>query len=108
MFRQEPRLTRAHLLEMPRGASTTCVSSHSADTRVREGSTSSHANAPRRHSAAATRNDAVQPNRAAIAGVSEAVTAPPICAPVFMKPETEPEERPAISAVTDQNELCAR
>ena len=60
--------------------------------RLRRGSTSSQAAAPRRHRPAATRNDTVQPKWAAIQGVSEAVTAPPICAPVFMKPETEPDE----------------
>ena len=38
-------------------------------------------------------------------GVNEAVTAPPICPPMFMKPETEPENGPAISAVIDQYEL---
>src|SRR4051795_3679453 len=41
-------------------------------------------------------------------GVSDAVTAPPICPPMFITPETDPEERPAMSAVTDQNELCDR
>ena len=49
---------------------------------------------PSRHNPAATRKEAVQPKRAAIAGVSEAVTAPPICAPIFMKPETEPDACP--------------
>src|SRR5207248_4218489 len=44
----------------------------------------------------------------AIHGVKGAVTKPPSCAPIFIKPETEPEEGPAISAVTDQKELCAR
>src|SRR5471032_3356073 len=77
-----------------------------ASTRV--GSTMSQAAAPSMHNTAATRNDAVQPKRAAIAGVSEAVTAPPSCAPIFMKPETEPDDLPAMSAVTDQNELCDR
>src|SRR5216683_2144026 len=43
-----------------------------------------------------------------MAGVSEAVTAPPNCAPIFMKPETEPEKAPPISALTDQKELCDR
>jgi hypothetical protein len=33
---------------------------------------------------------------------------PPICAPIFIKPETDPDDEPAISAVTDQKELCAR
>src|ERR1700676_2417548 len=43
-----------------------------------------------------------------MAGVSEAVTAPPSCAPMFMKPETEPEKAPPISALTDQKELCEK
>src|SRR5260370_37449925 len=43
-----------------------------------------------------------------MAGVSEAVTAPPSCAPMFVKPETEPEKAPPISALTDQKELCER
>src|SRR5258708_20713376 len=43
-----------------------------------------------------------------MAGVREAVTAPPSCAPIFMKPETEPEKAPPISALTDQKELCER
>ena len=70
-----------------------------------DGSTTSQLSAPTRHNAAATRNDVVQPNLAAIHGVKEAVSAAPIWFPIFMKPETEPEEAPAISAVTDQKEL---
>src|SRR5215813_12778954 len=42
------------------------------------GSTNNQAKAPQRHSAAATRKAAVQPNREAIHGVSEAVIIPPI------------------------------
>jgi hypothetical protein len=38
--------------------------------------------------------------------VSVAVTVLPICAPMFMTPETEPADSPAMSAVTDQNVLC--
>src|SRR5512146_492766 len=75
---------------------------------VRVGSTSNQAIAPTAQSAAATRKEAVQPNRPAMAGVKEAVSAPPSCAPMFMKPETEPEDGPAMSAVTDQKELCER
>ena len=76
-----------------------------ATSRVRFGSTNSHATAPVRHSAAATRNDAVQPKCFAISGVSHAVNQPPACAPIFMNPETDPEDGPARSAVTDQKEL---
>src|SRR5262249_9503768 len=57
---------------------------------------------------AAVRNDAVHPYWPAIQGVSDAVTAPPICAPMFMTPETVPADEPARSALTDQHELCAR
>lgn len=49
--------------------------------------------------------DAVQPNRDAIQGVSIAVRKAPNWLPVFMIPETEPEDPPAMSAVTDQKEL---
>jgi hypothetical protein len=76
-----------------------------AASRTRPGSISNHAPEPRRQNPAATRKEAAQPKRPAIAGVSEAVTAPPIWAPIFMKPETEPDDEPAISDVTDQNEL---
>jgi hypothetical protein len=74
-------------------------------TSVLVGSTASQHAAPTRHKAAAVRKDAVHPNRVAIHGVSEAVIAAPIWLPVFMNPETEPDDAPAISAVTDQNEL---
>jgi len=68
----------------------------------------SHIKDPAAHKTAATRNDAVQLKRCAIQGVSEAVTAPPICPPIFITPETDPAAAPAMSAVTDQNELCDR
>jgi hypothetical protein len=38
-------------------------------------------------------------------GVRDAVTAPPIWFPMFIKPDTEPADFPAISTVTDQKEL---
>ena len=76
-----------------------------AEINVLAGSTASQLAAPRTHNPAATRNDDVQPNRPAIQGVSEAVTAPPNCPPMFMNPDTKPEEVPAMSAVTDQKEL---
>src|SRR5256885_1245351 len=66
------------------------------------GFTTSHKNAPNAHNVAATRNEAVQPNWAATAGVSDAVSIPPSCAPMFMKPDTEPDDEPARPAVTDQ------
>src|SRR5262249_32694571 len=75
---------------------------------VRLGSTNIQATAPVKQSAAATKNDAVQPKCCAISGVSHAVSQPPACAPMFMNPETDPEDGPARSAVTDQKELCAR
>ena len=33
---------------------------------------------------------------------------PPAWAPIFMKPETDPEKRPPMSALTAQNELCEK
>src|SRR5580704_1611958 len=72
------------------------------------GFTMSQAKEPAAHKAAATRNDAVQLKWCAIQGVREAVTAPPICPPIFITPDTDPAEAPAMSAVTDQNELCDR
>src|SRR5947199_7767455 len=72
------------------------------------GSTSSHANAPMPHKHAATTNEAVHPYCAAIHGVSDAVSAPPACAPMFINPENDPENEPPISALTDQKELCDR
>ena len=68
----------------------------------RLGSTSNQASAPVAHIRAATPNAAPQPKRVAIMGVSVAVTVLPICAPMFMTPETEPADSPAMSAVTDQ------
>ena len=41
-------------------------------------------------------------------GVSVAVTVLPICAPIFMTPDTEPADSPAMSAVTDQKVLWDR
>src|ERR1700761_5157177 len=72
------------------------------------GSTSSQAAAPRKAKAVAVENDACHPKRAAISGVSEAVTAAPIWHPMFMAPETTPAKVPAKSDVTDQKQLCAR
>jgi hypothetical protein len=60
--------------------------------RVRDGSTSSQLAAPTKDKTAAAKKEAVQPKWSAIQGVKDAVTAPPNCAPIFMKPETEPEE----------------
>ena len=39
---------------------------------------------------------------AAMNGVRMDVKAPPICPPMFIRPETEPAEAPAMSAVTAQ------
>src|SRR5437867_10849742 len=76
-------------------------------TRLRCGSTISHIPAPNTHRAAATRKNAAQPKRWAIHGVSCAVTAPPIWPPMFMNPETDPDDRPTISAVPDHNALTS-
>ena len=54
------------------------------------------------------RKDADHPKRVAIQGDREAVTAPPIWPPMFISPETVPDDGPAISAVTAQKELCDR
>src|ERR1017187_8138791 len=43
-----------------------------------------------------------------MAGVSDAVTTPPTCPPMFIVPDTAPAERFPISALTDQKELCER
>src|ERR1035438_6488892 len=43
-----------------------------------------------------------------MAGVSDAVTTPPTCPPMFIVPDTAPAERFPISALTDQKELCDR
>src|SRR6185437_656357 len=72
------------------------------------GSTISHEIAPRKQTTPATANDIPQPKRIAIHGVREAVTAPPIWQPIFMTPDTDPAERPPMSQLTDQNELCER
>src|SRR5213080_3458811 len=63
---------------------------------------------PRAQSAAATKKGKFQPKCAAIIGVTCAVMAPPIWLPMFMTPKTEPADAPAISELTDQNELCER
>src|SRR5712692_7736259 len=76
--------------------------------REQSGSTNSHASPPSAQNAAATRNDAVQPRRCAITGVSAAVMALPVCAPMFIKPESEPEDLPPRSADSAQYELCER
>src|SRR5665213_1240708 len=57
---------------------------------------------------AATAKDVFHPNRCAIHGVSEAVTAPPIWPPMLIMLENGPELIPAISIATDQKELCER
>ena len=49
--------------------------------------------------------DIVQPYRPAIQGVKDAVTAPPICPPMFTILENTPVLSPAISTETDQKEL---
>ena len=64
--------------------------------------------APITASAAATAKELIQPKRCAIHGVREAVTAPPICPPMFTMLEKTPELRPAISTDTDQKELCEK
>src|ERR1039458_7002748 len=75
---------------------------------VRSGFTNSHARDPTAPRPAATRNAADQPNCAASNGVREGATTPPNCPIIFITPETVPAEGPAISAVTDQKELCDR
>jgi hypothetical protein len=69
------------------------------------GSTTSQLAAPTTHSAAATRKEDVHPKRDAIHGVNIAVRKAPNWLPVFMIPETVPDDPPAMSAVTDQKEL---
>src|SRR3954451_1305127 len=59
-------------------------------------------------SKAARWNELGQPARLAIQGVRDAVTAPPICPPILTMLENNPEDRPARSTETDQNELCDR
>jgi hypothetical protein len=70
------------------------------------GSTTNQLAAPTTHNAAATRKEDVHPKRDAIQGVSIAVRKAPNWLPVFMIPETVPDDPPAMSAVTDQKELC--
>ncbi len=72
------------------------------------GSTTNQASAPSTDREAATRKAEVQPKCEAIQGVREAVIIAPNWLPMFMKPETLPEEAPPMSAVTDQKELCER
>ena len=85
----------------------TAVVVHDASTHIscREGSTMSQLAAPIRRNADATRNETVHENRVASHGVKKAVSAAPIWLPMFMNPDTDPAEVPAISAVTDQKEL---
>src|SRR5664280_2604865 len=75
---------------------------------TRLGSTNSHASDPTTQRAAATRKGEGQPKTLASTGVREAVTVPPIWLPMFITPETDPAERPAMSAVTDQKQLVER
>src|SRR5438067_2497229 len=63
---------------------------------------------PSAQSAAATKNGKFQPKCAAIIGVTCAVMAPPIWLPMFMTPETEPADAPAISELTEQNVHAAK
>jgi len=70
------------------------------------GSTTSQHAAPTTHKAAAIRKEDVHPKRSAIQGVSIAVRKAPNWLPVFIIPETVPDDLPAMSAVTDQKELC--
>src|SRR5580700_8518241 len=72
--------------------------------KLRFGSTNSQARAPRIANDAAAKNDIRQPKCAAINGVSEAVQAPPICAPMFMIPEVKPAYSPAKLALTAQKQ----
>ena len=64
----------------------------------------SQASAPRTARRAATKNDICHPKCAAIRGVSEAVQAPPIWAPMFMIPEVRPAYSPAKFALTAQKQ----
>ena len=54
----------------------------------------SHKIAPAMHAAAAAANEAVHPQCLAINGVSDAVVALPICPPMFMNPDSEPDDAP--------------
>ena len=71
-------------------------------TSDRLGLTTSQAAEPRAQRQAAVRKDAVHPNLWANTGVRTAVTALPTWAPIFTKPESEPEERPPKSAESAQ------
>src|ERR1700712_860514 len=72
--------------------------------KLRFGSTTSQASAPRKARKAAVKKDVCHPKCAAISGVSDAVQAPPICAPMFMIPEIKPAYSPAKLALTAQKE----
>src|ERR1700748_3788113 len=76
--------------------------------RGRSGWTTSQQMEPTTARTAAAQKELVQPKRCAIQGVSEAVTAPPICPPIFTMLEKTPELRPAISPETEKKELCDR
>ena len=71
------------------------------------GSTNSHDSAPMIARQAAAKNAMCHPKRAARNGVSDVVTAPPTCAPMFMMPEASPAYSPAKSAVMAQKQLWA-
>src|SRR5262249_17715074 len=68
----------------------------------------SQAAAPTSATTAATRNPVPHPETLARNGVRERVMAPPTWLAVFMNPDTEPEDFPPRSAVSAQNEPCAR
>ena len=74
--------------------------------RRASGFTNSQAEAPRTARIVAARNEASHPKRAAISGVSEAVTAAPTWQLMFTVLETTPANSRAKSAVTDQKQLC--
>src|ERR1039458_1056943 len=88
--------------DLPRGASTGSGAS------VRPGFTASHARDPTTARPAATKNDAGQPQCVATNGVREAAATAPNCPTIFITPETDPAEGPAMPAVTDQKELWER
>src|SRR5580704_14883161 len=71
------------------------------------GSTVSHSIPPAMTTAALTRKEIAHPNRLAIAGVRDAVMAPPNWHPIFITPESDPALSLPRSALTDQKELCA-
>src|SRR6202022_3476520 len=85
-----------------------CSSSEGSSSSARSGCTTSQQKPPTTAIAAATAKDVVHPYRCPIHGVSEAVSAPPICPPMFTREEKTPELRPAISTETDQNASVER